>query len=60
MKFRVWLRSKPGMWATYDGYVDVTVDSQDDAFAAAVRELRAKSFPDRSLDAWTLDKIEAR
>ncbi|KWF77609.1 hypothetical protein WL93_26730 [Burkholderia diffusa] len=58
-KYRCHMRSAPGMWAQYDGYVDVYAASEDDVFPRAVRELARTSFPDRpSLDSWRLDRIE--
>lgn len=59
-QYRVYVRSKPGMYAQYDGYVDVWVREDQDIFDQAVRELRRTSFPDRSRDMWRLDRIEAR
>jgi hypothetical protein len=61
MKARVWLRSAPGMWARYDGYVDVFINSIEEAFKAAVRQLARTSFPDRpSMSSWELDRIEIK
>ena len=60
-KVRVWLRSKPGMYAQYDGYVDTWVDEdadRDDIFYAACSELKRKSFPDRNAGMWTMEKYE--
>lgn len=55
-RYRVTLRSVPGMYAQYDG--DVTCWSADDdpeeIFAAAVRELRRTSFPERTRDFWRM------
>lgn len=63
--FRVYVRSTPGMWEVYDGYVDVSVpahSSEHEIFTAAVRRLGETSFRDRRgiLDAWRLDSIERR
>lgn len=62
VKCRCYLRSAPGMWAYYDGYVDVFApesESEDQVFARAVRQLARTSFPDRpSLDSWLLQRIE--
>jgi len=65
MSYRVWLRSKPGFFTQYDGYVDVNVatrpadeDAATEIKAAAVRKLRASSFPDRDGSMWTVDRIE--
>lgn len=61
MKARVWLRSAPGMWERYDGYVDVFINSIEEAFRAAVLKLSRTSFPDRpSISSWVIDRIEIR
>ncbi|QBY56120.1 hypothetical protein [Cupriavidus oxalaticus] len=57
--YRCHLRSVPGMWATYDGHVDVWAPSEDEVFQRAVRQLARTSFPDRpSMSSWRLDRIE--
>ena len=59
-RYRVHLRSAPGLWERYDGYVDVSAQSEDDAFGCAVRKLAQTSFPDRgSRSSWKLDSVEA-
>jgi phage tail sheath gpL-like len=59
--YRVWLRSVPSpAYEHYDGYVDVTAESEDDAPARAVRRLRQTSFPDRSAACWRVEKVERR
>lgn len=59
-KFRVYVRSAPGMWETYSGHVDVWAADQQDAFERSVRELGRTSFPDRRhCDAWVFEKAEA-
>jgi hypothetical protein len=58
-KYRCHLRSAPGMWAQYDGHVDVHSPNEDEVFERAVRELARTSFSDRpSLASWRLDRIE--
>lgn len=58
-RFRCWLRSAPGMWAQYDGSVDVVACDEADVFGLAVRQLARTSFPDRpSLSSWRLERIE--
>lgn len=60
--FRCFLRSKPGMWTAYDGYVDVHAPenaSDHDLFTRAVRQLASTSFPDRpSLSSWVFERSE--
>lgn len=60
-RYRVWLRSTPGMFAQYDGHVDVSTRDDDGygIFMAAVRQLRRTSFPERGPDAWKLERYEA-
>lgn len=65
--FRVYVRSAPGMWTTYDGYVKVELqppfpedgELRQALFRRAVQLLAATSFRDRpSLDSWRLEAIE--
>ena len=52
-RFRVELRSAPGMWAQYNGHVDVLAADIDSAFEEAVKKLARTSFPDRpGLSSW--------
>jgi len=55
---RVYLKSVPGPYAQYDGYVDVPEPDNGDPFLAAVNKLRRTSFPDRRVDMWICEKIE--
>ena len=58
-KFRCHLRSAPGMWACYEGHVDVFSPSEAEVFRRAVHQLAHSSFPDRpSMESWLLDRIE--
>jgi hypothetical protein len=63
---RCYVRSTPGMWEVYDGYVDVSVPEHStdrEVFAAAVTWLGETSFRDRrscGLDAWRLESVERR
>jgi hypothetical protein len=56
-KYRCFMHSTSGMYAQYEGHVDVWCDSDAwaDVFAAAVRELRRTSFPDRGAHCWRMD-----
>lgn len=58
MKYRVWVRSVPGMYAQYDGYVDVHADDKWDAEDAALEKLKRTSFPDRSKSMWKIERVE--
>jgi hypothetical protein len=59
--YRCHMRSAPGMWTTYDGYVDVRSPDESEVFERAVRQLARTSFRDRpSMDSWRLERIELR
>lgn len=58
--WRVWLRSKPGMYAQYNGKVDVFADTADHAVDAAIQKLKNTTFPDRTRDMWVVEKVERR
>lgn len=56
--YRVWIRSVPGMYAQYDGHVDVHAYDENEAVDKALRKLKNTSFPDRSRSMWIVDKVE--
>ena len=60
MEVRAWLRSKPGMYEQYDGYVDVYVTSLDwdEIFDAACAKLKRIAFPDRNKSMWKMERYE--
>lgn len=57
---RAHMSTRPGMYAQYDGHVDCVADptDRDDVFRAAVRRLRATSFPDYGASMWRLISFE--
>jgi len=58
-KFRCHVHSAPGMWAFYEGHVDVYAQQEEDVFPRAVKELGRTAFRDRPHESdWKLDKIE--
>lgn len=58
-QFRCYLHSAPGMWATYEGHVDVWAPNESEVFERAVKQLARTSFRDRpSVTSWRLDRIE--
>lgn len=59
-KYRVYLRSKPGMWASYNGHVDVHAVTDQEAERAAINRLARGVFKDRGFGAWIVDKVERR
>lgn len=56
--YRVWLRSVPGFYAQYDGYVDVYAEDEEEAVEKALRKLQRESFPDRGRGMWRVEKVE--
>ena len=59
-RYRAFLTSVPGMYAQYDGHVDVwcATDDWDDVFREAVAELRRTSFPERSAACWRMEDFQ--
>ena len=59
-KYRVFMRTTPGMHAQYDGHVDVRVASNDpdEIRLAALRELKRTAFPDYSSAMWKMVGFE--
>jgi len=57
-KYRVWMRSVPGMFEQYNGSLEVLASKQSLAFDAACDKLRKTSFPDRNRGMWQLEKVE--
>ena len=55
--YKVWLRSKPGMWERYDGYVSVRAHNDEHAIGLAFTKIQ-RDFPDRGRGAWELEKVE--
>ncbi|CAA9890779.1 conserved hypothetical protein [Candidatus Methylobacter favarea] len=62
VQYLCYIRSASGMWAAYDGYVEVHAPdnaTDDEIFRKAVQTLARTSFPDRpSLSSWVLDRVE--
>ena len=54
----MWLRSVPGFYAQYDGYVDVWAEDEEEAVEKALRKIQRESFPDRGRGMWKVDKVE--
>jgi hypothetical protein len=59
-RYRVWLRSVPGFYEQYDGYVDVVAEDTEDAKRVALRKLKQTSFPDRNASMWRVERVEMR
>jgi len=58
-KYRVWIRSNPGFYEQYNGYVDVFAEDDKNAIQAALKKLKRTSFPDRDNSMWRIEKVEA-
>lgn len=58
MIYKVWLRSIPGMYAQYNGYVEVNAENDIDAKERAFSKLKRTSFPDRNKNMWKVERIE--
>ena len=56
--YKVWIRSKPGMYQQYDGYVDGRAEDVDSAIDRAFTKLQRTSFPDRGPGMWKVEKVE--
>ncbi len=56
-KYKVFIRSRPGMYEQYSGTVEVVAENEDDAVDAAFRKLKAGAFPDRNKDMWKLEEV---
>jgi len=56
--YKVWLRSVPGMYGQYNGYVDVVASDEDHAVERAMRELQRTTFKDRGPSMWRVEKVE--
>jgi len=57
-KFRVHARSVAGMYAQYDGHIDVWAYNFHDAEDEAFKALKRGAFPERSRDMWRFHRIE--
>jgi hypothetical protein len=58
MKYKVWVRSVPGFYEQYDGYLDVVADTYDEAIDLAFKKLKRGAFSDRSRSMWKVEKVE--
>ncbi len=56
--YKVWLSSRPGMYAQYDGAVNVRAQNDAEAIDEAFRVLKRTSFPDRTRDMWRVERVE--
>jgi hypothetical protein len=59
-RYRCFMSSKPGMYAQYDGHVDVWSPNDDweEVFSRATAELKRTAFPERSSSMWRMDDFQ--
>lgn len=57
-KYNVWIRSKPGFYAQYDGKVTVFADNDDEAIEKALLKLKRGAFQDRDNSMWLVERVE--
>ena len=57
MQYKVWMRSTPGMFEQYNGYVKAYGNNDNEAIQNAFKELR-KTFPHRTREMWQIEKVE--
>ena len=57
-EYRVWVRSVPGMYAQYDGKVDVFATDELEAAEKALDKLKRGAFKDRNRSMWKIEKVE--
>lgn len=62
IQYLCYISSVSGMWAQYEGCVEVYApedEEERDIFTRAVQKLAQTSFPDRpNLSSWRLERIE--
>lgn len=58
MKFRVNVHSKPGMWKSYKGYVDIVAPTIHQAVSRALDKLLTGAFPNRPIGSWIVDSVK--
>lgn len=56
-KYKVELRSKPGMYEQYEGTVEVSAADDTHAIEMAFRKLKRGAFPDRSRSMWKVISV---
>ncbi len=56
-KYKVSMRSKPGMYEQYSGDVEVMAEDEDAAVEAAFRKLKNGNFPDRNRSMWAIESV---
>jgi hypothetical protein len=57
-RYRVSLKSVPGMYAQYDGNLEVFATNEEDAINEAHRKLKRGAFPDRDRSMWRVESVE--
>ncbi len=55
--YRIFVRSKPGFYEQYNGYVEVYACDSVDATEKGLDKLQRTSFPDRNRDMWEVEAV---
>lgn len=56
--YKVFIKSVPGMYSQYNGYVPVQAKDENSAIEKAFRKLKTTTFPDRTRSMWTVDSVQ--
>lgn len=62
VRLRCFMKTQPGMYAQYDGYVEVMCQENaewDEIFNAAFRKLKTTAFPDHASSLWTMTRMKS-
>ena len=57
LPYRVYVRSVPGFYEQYNGFVEVYAYDAIDAAEKALVKLRTTSFPDRHKNMWKIEAV---
>lgn len=58
-RYKVTVRSVPGIYEQYNGNVNVWARDTDHAKEQAFRHLKRGAFPDRDKTMWKVEKVES-
>jgi hypothetical protein len=56
--YKVWLRSKPGPYEQYDGFIRVEAKDREDAVEKAFFRLERGAFYDRNRGMWNVYEVQ--
>lgn len=55
--YRVYVRSVPGFYEQYNGFVEVYAFDSHDAVEKALAKLKRDTFPDRNAGMWRVEAV---